>query len=250
VAPFFAAELTGLARIVRQPIVEELRPSDVFVAAARVFGDHRGWRYSVVGAFEAGRVAVPTDPGNDDPASLLAGAVAGRVEWETALPWRLTFGAQGAFATGGPPEDGTGDTSTFDPILPDSHANHGQHAFYAWSNLIEAGGDVGIHPIDELGVKAGYRFAGLADANGPWVTGQLFPVGRSATNESQLLGHVVSLDVELIPWEPLRFGASYGLLVLGDGAKNIYRDTRAEQPDAQAPDLSHFGMLDARLRLP
>lgn len=248
VAPYFAAEITGIARVVREPLVASLTPSDAFVGAARAFGNYRGVRYSVVGAFEAGRVALEGDLPN---ATLLAGAVAGRVEWETALPWRLTFGAQGAYATGAPGEGAAPETiGVFDPIAPDSTGAFGQSGFYAWSNLIEAGADVSIHPIEEYLARIGYRFAGLADPHGPWHTAALFPIGDAPSNESNILGHVLVVDMEGRPWKPLALTASYGLMVLGDGARNIFVDSRPGLDAEKAPDFAEYLGVDARVDLP
>ncbi len=248
VAPFFSAELTGLARIVRQPLVTSLTPSDVGVAAARLFGDYRGVRYSVLGAFEGGRVAIE---GADQDATLLAGAVVGRGEWETALPWHLTFGVEGAFATGAPATgDPTDSIGVFDPILPDTTKGFGQQDFYALSNLIEAGADVAIRPVEPFFARVGYRFAGLADPKGPWHSGALFPLGQSATNESRVLGHVLAVDLIGRPWKPLTLMASYGLMVLGDGAKNIYLDSRPGLAADRANDFAEFLTVDARVELP
>lgn len=247
-APFIAAELTGIARIVRAPLVSFLVPSDTFVGAARVFGDYRGLRYSVLGAFEGGRVANPGDVPN---ATLVAGAVTGRVEWETSVPLRLTFGAQGAYATGDPGEGDTRDAvGVFDPILPDSTEGFGQSGFYALSNLIEGGADVAIHPVPELLSRVGYRFAGLADPGGPWSTAALFPVGDAPANASAVLGHVVVVDLEARPWPAFALAANYGVMVLGDGARAIFVDTRPGLDAAKAPDFLEYLGVDARVDLP
>ncbi len=251
IAPFFHAELTGLARVVRQPLVETLTPSDTFVASGRVFGDYRGVRYSVMGAFEGGRVA---PEGQLENATLMAGAVAGRVEWQTSLPLRFLFGAQGAYATGAPPEvDAAGnvtDIGVFDPLFPDTTKNFGQSAFYGLSNLIEGGADVSIRPVDEFTARAAYRFAGLADANGPWRTGAMFPIGSSSTNTSQLLGNVIEIELEGRPWDPLSIKATYGLMLLGDAARNIFVDTRPGIDPAKAPDFAEYLGVEAALDLP
>ncbi len=248
VAPYFGAELTGLARIVRQPLVSWLTPSDTFVAALRAFGDYRGVRYSVVGAFEGGRVA---PVGEVDNATLIAGAVAGRVEWETNLPLRLTFGAQGAYASGDPAEGDSPDSiGVFDPLFPDTTKHFGQGDFYALSNLIEGGADVAIRPVDEFSARVGYRFAGLANARGPWHTGALFPVGQSASNDSQMLGHVISAELEGRPWEQLFIRGSYGVMLLGDGAKNIFQQARPGLDAAKVPDFAEFLGVDIGADLP
>jgi hypothetical protein len=247
--PWLAFELTGLARITRQPLVDTITPSDTFVGALRVFGDHRGLRYSVLGAFEGGRVA---QRGDAVHATQLAGAVAGRVSWETSLPWHLTFGAQGAYASGGGGDRATPDLHAFDPILPDTTQHFGQSGLYGLSNLIEGGADVGVRPIDPLDLRVGYRLAAMADAKGRWVTSTLQPVGVSPTNGSQLLGHVLSFDLVAHPIEELDVGASYAAMILGDGAKNAF--VAAHPTDGGTvvtpPDLSHFAMVDVAVAIP
>ncbi len=238
--PFIKAELTGLARVVREPFPRTLTPADTFVGAARIFGSHRGFRYSVVGAVEGGRVAVV-----GDVRGQVAGALAGRGEFETALPWHLTFGAQGAYATGSDRSNTSAKTEkTFDPILPDSHDHFGHAGFYAWTNLIEAGGDLTAQPHDAVRVRAGYRFVGLAQPKGEWFSALLEPVGFSATNTSHVLGHVVEGTIRVTPWEPISFIADYGAMVLGAGGKAILN---ASGTDTK---VLHFGLLEAEVRLP
>lgn len=244
--PWLAFEVTGLARVVRQPLVLVLTPSDTFVGALRVFGDHRGVRYSAMGAFEGGRVALQGAPANS---TLIAGAAAGRVEWETSLPWHMTFGAQGAFATGGHGEGTAPDISTFDPILPDTHLHFGQSGFYGWSNIIDAGGDFGVQPLPELGLRVGYQFAALADPAGRWVTATLQPVGEDRTSDDRVLGHVPHFDLEARPFEELRIAASYAALVLGGGAKAVYASARPDLTSS-VPSVAHFAMVDAGVVIP
>ena len=123
----------------------------------------------------------------------IAGAVAGRAEWETALPWRLTFGVDGAYASGRDTAADPAKTTdhTFDPILPDATLHYGQSGFVAWSNQITGAADVAISPHDALRFKAGYRFAGLADPHGTWFSSALTPIGSSTTNTSRVLGHII-----------------------------------------------------------
>jgi len=239
--PYLGFELTGLARVVRQPLVDAITPSDTFVGALRVFGDHRGVRYSVMGAFEGGRIA---QRGDTETKTLLSGAVAGRVSWETTLPWHMTFGAQGAYASGGGGTTDSPDVHTFDPILPDTTMHFGQSGFYGLSNLIEAGADYSVRPMDEITMRIGYRFAGLADANGRWVTSTLQPVGASDTNTSQMLGHVLGFDFMSHPIPEMSVNASYAAMILGDGAKNAFVAAHPDGGAAAAPDVSHFAMLD------
>ncbi len=250
VAPYFAAELTALARIVREPLVDELTPGDTFTGAARVFGDYRGIAYSVVGAVQGGRVA---RPGTEQAAAHFAGGALGRVTWETALPWRLSFGAEGAYATGSPQssEDGgqTASVGIFDPILPDTTSRVEQSAFYAWSNVIEAGADVGVRPVPEFRSRLGYKFVGLADPNGPWRTGALYPIGQSESNESNVLGHVLFAELYGQPIDELSIGGHYGLMLLGEGARNIFSSTRPGLAEDAAPDFAEVFTVDVAFKL-
>ncbi len=240
-APYLGAELYALARLVREPLDSDiLTPSDVFVGAARVFGDYRGVRYSVTGAFEGGRVA---QRDTEDLSTLIAGGVAGRVEWETALPWRFTFGAQGAYASGAGDDADT--VHTFDPILPDTTAHFGPANFYAWTNIIEGGADVAARPIDELFFRLTYRALGAAD-QGRWHAASLFPVGQTAG--AGLLGHVAGFDFRAKPWPWLDVGAAYWIMIHGDEAKDVF--TGARSYPAEAPDFSEMALLDARVNLP
>lgn len=238
--PLFNVELTGLARIVREPRPSWLTPGDTFVIDARAFGDRRGFRYALEGAYELGRVATY---GEDRP--LSAFALAARAELETALPGHLTFGVRGAYATG---DSGTlepGETQTrFDPILPDERRNIGLMGLYGWSNIIEGAATVEVRPMDELSLLAGYTLAALAQPSGRWVTSRLVPVGAAPDNTSRLLGHEVDAIVSLTPWDPLRFELGYGLFLFGEGASNIL--TASNRP----ADLQHFGFLQATLRAP
>jgi len=240
VMPLLHAEVLGLARFVREPTGLVATPGDTYVLDGRVFGDHRGFSYSIEGAYEAGRLA--SFGQNRD---ISAGAVAGRAALETTLPWHLTFGASGAYATGAGSADLPSDTQArFDPILPDAHNNHGPAGFYAWSNIIEAGGDVSARPIDEVRARAGYRFVGLAEPDGRWSTASLQPVGTAPRNDSRVLGHQVDAVVTVTPWAPLSFDAAYGVLFMGDGGEAIL-DSAGRPRDA-----SHWVMLQSRLMAP
>lgn len=239
--PLLGAELMGLARIVREPLADGLTPGDTYVVDGRLFGERRGVRYSVEGAYEAGRVAtigVVRD--------LSAWAVAGDVSWLTALPGDFEFGVEGAYASG---QDGAepGDSTfhRFDPILPEVHEHYGMMDLVTWSNLIEASGFVAASPFDEGRLRLGLSFLGLAEPTGQWSAGSGIPVGSSSTNASRVLGYEGDLRFVVTPWDPLSLEAGYGLLVAGDGAQDIlYAAGRGE------PDLLHFGYVQARLRAP
>lgn len=239
--PLLSIEAIGLARVVREPAPRSLTPGDTFVGDGRAFGDYRGLRYAVEGAWEAGRLATY---GGTRP--LSAFALAAKMALETTLPAHLTFGAQGAYASGG--DDGKDVHATerrFDPLLPDANRNHGAMDLYAWSNLLEVGGNVSAHPSDVLALSASYRLAALASPEGRWTSGSLQPIGASATNTSRLLGHEVDLTAICTPWEPITFGVGYGLFLLGDAAKNILTEAGREAPTAQ-----HWGYLQTTVRAP
>jgi hypothetical protein len=239
--PLFNLEGTGLARIVREPSPMWLTPGDTYVGDGRLFGDYRGFRYALEGAYEGGRLA--TFGGNR---TLSAFAAAAKIALETALPGHLTFGAQADYASGGGDGKDIHATETrFDPILPDEHRNLGMMDVYSWSNLIELGGDVAVRPADELRLDVGYRLVGLASPEGRWTTGSLQPVGASATNSSRLLGHEVDVSADWTPWEPITFSAGYGLFLLGDAAKAILTEAKRDVPDAQ-----HWGFLQTVVRVP
>lgn len=238
--PLLNPELTALTRVARFPGGAGAVGNDTVALSARVSGDHRGFRYSAEGVYELGRVA--SYGVNRD---ISAFAAAARASLETALPGHLTFGAQGAFASG---DNGTSSPSSvqtrFDPLLPDAFANHGAMGLYAWSNLLEAGGDVEVKPLEVLSLRAGYRFAALADPNGRWTTSSLAAIGASNANSSRTLGHELDAAVTLKPWEPLEIQAGYGLFLFGDKAKAIL--SRAHQ-EAGA---QHWGYLQALVRAP
>jgi hypothetical protein len=244
--PLLNIELTALARVVREPRPGWLTPGDTFVLDAHLFGDRRGFRYAVEAAYELGRVATFAADRN-----LGALALAARAELETSLPGRLTFSARGAYATG---DDGPLKASQtqhrFDPILPDEHDNHGPMGLYAWSNVIEAGGSVRVHPLDALTFAAGYELVGLASPSGRWVTASLVPVGAATENDARLLGHEVDAAVTFQPWEPLRFELGYGLFLFGNAAKAILEQASRAVTEGRAADMQHWAFLQATLTAP
>lgn len=241
--PLLQVEVLGLARIVRSPAGEWLTPSDTYVVDGRVYGGYRGFHYSVEGAYQLGQVA-----SFGKNRQIQAPAVAGRLEWETALPWHLTFGAQGAYASGdkGAAESTADDPVTrFDPILPDETINHSKMSLYAWSNLIEAGGDLAVRPSEEVSIGAGYRFVGLAEPKGRWITGALVTVGADPNNTSAILGHEIDATIKITPWDPITFQAGYGLFLLGEGGKNILANATGGTAEMQ-----HWGYLQATVKAP
>lgn len=238
--PLFNVEATGLARFVRLPVPAALTPSDVVVVDGRVFGEHRGFRYAAEGAYQAGRVATFSA----EARNLEAFAFAAKAQLETSLWGHLTFSAQGAYASGDN-GTGTGTLNRFDPILPEEYANHGPMGLTSWSNLIEAGGDVAIRPLDGLTLIAGYRFDMLADAKGRWTQGAaLLPVGADPGNTSQDLGHEIDVRARIVGWDVLNVDLGYGLFLFGEGARNIL-----EAAGRGRPEMQHWGWVQARVRM-
>lgn len=240
-APLFQAELTGLARIARDPLPTTLVPSNTFVVDGRLFGNRRGFDWDVEGAYELGRVRSFGD--NRD---LRAFALAGHAELETALPWHLTIGGVGAYASGG--DDASDPRSTlrrFDPILPDERTTLSPMGLYAWSNLIEGGGYLRVRPTEAVTLRAGYRFAGLASPSDRWSTSALLPVGAVATNGARTLGHEIDAALGWEPWDGLRVTGAYGLFLFGAGADAILGEAHRAGGSVQ-----HWALLQATLRAP
>ncbi len=247
IVPLFNVELVGLARIARDPLPVTLTRGDTYTIDGRFHGQERGVSYAVEGAYQLGRVAYYGD--NHD---LSAFAVAGRVAWQTALPWDFRFALEGGYASGDDAEghdDGTVDSDTtferFDPIAPETHEHFGQMDLLAWSNAIEVGGEVSVKPDEELLMALGYSFLGLAEPGDRWTTGSLMAVGAAPTNDSVVLGHEVDARLEYAPLEALRFTGGYGLAVLGDGGKAVLE--AAGRGDSS---LLHHGYLQAELKAP
>jgi len=246
VIPLFGVEAAALARVVRDPVPVALARGNTFTADLRLFGQERGFRYAVEGAYQFGRVA-----GYGFNWDVQAFAAAGYADWRTTLPGELQFAVHGAYASG----DGDGgqqraDTERtlqrFDPISPTTHEHHGLMDLYAWSNMFDGGLSLGAKPQDMVDVGLGYTFVGLAEPNGRWTSANLIVVGASESNESRILGHEVDASVMVQPWEAFGVGLGYGAFIMGDGGKAIYTDSgRGEQRN-----LLHYAYLQAELKAP
>ena len=145
------------------PTPTTLTPSDTYVVDGRISGDRRGFRYAVEAAYELGRVApsatsATSAPSPSPPAS--ASRPRSRAP-HLRRRGRLRDRRQGRRQ---------GHRRRFDPILPDEHTPLSPMSLFAWSNILPAGGTVGLHPLDELGLLAGYRYAALAQPEGRWTT--------------------------------------------------------------------------------
>lgn len=247
VLPLLNIEATGLVRMVRDPAPSTLTPSTIGVIDGRIFGDRRGFRYAVEGAYELGKVA--WYGANRDVSAF---AFAARASWETALPGHLTFGAEGAYASGDDGTVATLDKTTgkpptlkrFDPILPDEHTFLGPMGLFAWSNLMFVGGDVSVQPIDELRFKAGYHYAALAQPGGRWTDAALTPIGASPANKSRALGHEIDVSFKVTPWKPFEVDAGYGIFLRGPGADEILLDAQRQAK------LQHWAYIQTTVRLP
>lgn len=233
-------EAVALARVARDPLPPELARGDTVTADVRVFGDYRGVTYSAEGAYQLGRVA-----SYDFNRTVGAFAGAARVDWQTALPLELRLGMSGAYASGDA-SNGMGDRlERFDPILPDVHRHHGMMDLAAWSNLFEGAGSVGAKPHAKLDTSVRYALMGLAQPNDRWTTSGMRTVGVAPDNTSRMLGHELDVRVAFEPTRGLSVDAGYGVLLTGQGARNIL-----DAAGRGAPELLHFGYLQAGARLP
>lgn len=245
IIPLFGLEAAVLARVVRDPVPLELARGDTFTADLRLFGQERGFRYAVEGAYQFGRVA-----GYGFNWDVSAFAAAGYADWRTSLPGDFRFAVHGAYASGendgGQQQADTDRTlQRFDPISPTTHEHHGMMDLYAWSNMFDGGLSVGAKPVEMLDLDVGYTFVGLAEPGGRWTSANLIVVGASPTNESRILGHEIDASVTVQPWEAFGVGLGYGAFIMGDGGKAIYADSgRGER------DLLHYAYLQAELKAP
>lgn len=240
--PLLNIELTGLARFARAPTPTWLAPSDTYVADARFFGEYRGFRYAVEGAYELGHI-------NENNVSLNGLALAARAGLETSLPLHLTFEAEGAFASGGQgaPVGSPAVATRFDPIFPDTHTSLSPMNMFAWSNIATVGGDVRMKLVDELGLMVGYRFAMLADPQDRWSTADLVPVGVANYTRSTVwptLGHEIDVALKLSPYRGLDFAGGYGLFVFGEEARATLESA------GRLAGLGHWAYLQTTFHAP
>jgi Alginate export len=227
--PLAHFEVAALARIARQPTPTTLVPSDTFVVSGRAFGKQRGLEYAVEGAYEGGRVAEVGTVSN-----LEAFAFAGRASLETSLPWHVTFGVQGAYASGGQASSWSSNTlKRFDPILPDEHTVMSPMRLWAWSNMIEGGGSVGCRPLDEVALFVTYAYAALADPADRWTSGSMTVVGALANNKHGGLGHEIDAALRFTPWPMLEAEAGYGIFAEDGGGSSILKAAGREASPAQ-----------------
>ena len=263
--PLFKIELSALARITQtgaqnspdatslgfSPFARARAKGETYVGSLRIFGEARGWRYAIEGAYELGRTALLADAN----VSAYAGAAYVEKKLDTVLlSPSLRIGVD--YASG---DDGQGGTyRQFDPLLPDVHAFHGAMDVLAWSNAAEAHARVAIVPFTDTRASIEYRYARMAESHGEWETAYLTSIGRGTggggTGGSSELGHEIDALFQYRPWPALDLAAGYSLFVLGDGARAILANEArgALQSDGTiaAPSLSHFGYVQATLNVP
>ena len=213
--PLLQGEVTGLARIARTPLPDEIYPQRhprLGRAPARRMG---GISYSAEGVYELGRVGIP---GGHRP--LSAWGATARVDWQTSWVLRPKWALSGSYASGG---DGPANEELhrFDPLLPDSRSGLGQMGLYAWSNIIEGAFTVRSAPTDDLMITLGYRHVRLADSRGAWFSASLFPIGQNSANGAAFLGHELDTAITYSPLDVLSISGGYGAFVTGRGARAI-----------------------------
>lgn len=221
---------------------------ETYVGSLHVFGDGRGWRYGIEGAYEIGRA---TELSAQRQAYAAAAHVARTFDMLLLSP-TLRLGA--SYASG---DDGSGTYKQFDPLLPDVHAWHGMMDVFAWSNAEELSGRLSIVPFIDASLALEYRFVAMPEPSADWLNGYLGVVGRAPGNASADLGHEIDLSFAWRPWTVMEVAAGYSALLLGDGARTIMaaeqRGTPGGTPAAPATtpaSLSHFAYAQIAVHVP
>jgi hypothetical protein len=246
-APLLRAELSLLARVSRGSPTDASRSAlaraegETYAASLRVFGESRGWRYAVEGVYELGRAKLLDD------ASLSAWAAAGYVEKKIdGLALSPVLRLEADYASG---DDGrSGTYRQFDPLLPDLRELHGAMDLFAWSNTAQASARLSVVPFTEGRAALEYRYARLAQSVGDWESGYLTAVAAGRPGAGTELGHEVDVWASWRPWPALDLLAGYSLFAAGDGAKGALAAVLG--PDLTPAPVSHFGYVQATLRVP
>lgn len=264
--PLLKLEATGLARVVSPGALggdgslfgAARAKGETYTAAMRVSGDSKGWVYGVTGALQGGTVDLPRSATDatlrtrERVAYAVAGTVAKTFDGLVGSP---TLQAGGAFASG---DDGVGLYKQFDPILPDVHVHHGALNVLGLSNLLDAGGKLGVTPFKEGKVGIEYRYVALFNGRGEWLDGYLYAVGHPlpATGNSGVreLGHELDASFSWRPHPALDLSAGYGIFFLLDAAKQTLAIQRrgAVQADGRvkASDVTQMAWLSATVNVP
>lgn len=266
--PLLKIEAYGLARVARSRggeldgsrFAASRLSGERFTGALRVSGEGRGWGYGAEGAYQFGTASAVGLGGSD----IAAWAAAAHVEKTFAeLVLSPTIRVQGSYASG---DDGRGKYKQFDPLLPDPQRFHGQMDLFAWSNLMDLGGQVQVVPLAETKVAVSYRYARLAEARGEWVGAYTNAIGSAfvpplvqgtppavPVSDSRELGHELGFNVAWRPLPPFELRAGWSGLVLGDGAKGILRahDRGSRTGAVVSPgEFAQYSYLQATLDVP
>jgi hypothetical protein len=236
--PLLVAQVYGLGRFAQNQPVDDLEGSvqgETYTASVDLHGDARSIAWGVEAAGQMGHA---------DAYALdrLAGAVAGHVGYTfDHVLLRPAARLGGSYATG----SNGNKYGTFDPMLPDAHTFYGAMDLFAWSNIVEGNARVSIEPWTDAGAAVEYRYAQLAQAQGPWRTDFLQTLAPLSNGASATLGHEIDATLRWAPWAPLELAAGYSALILGDGGKSLLRGVMPS-----VPDVAHFGFGQATVKLP
>jgi hypothetical protein len=253
--PMLRVELAGLARIARTgegggDFAIARGEGEIYTGSLRASGDANGLAYGAECAYQFGRAARVAAEGATR--SAVAGfAHVGKTFESWALVPSIRIG--GAYASGDPGNGGN--YTQFDPILPDVNVHFGAMNAFAWSNTFQLHARAGITPWADARLAVEYRYVRLAEAKGEWLNGDLRSVGRDPGSGEAELGHELDVLLTYVPWPILELRAGYAGVLWGDGARTILASQARGSYDrafnAFVPsDLSHYGYLQARLRLP
>ena len=135
---------------------------DVVTIGARAAGEPvEGLTFDAEAAVQVGSVGAP-DGGTVDH---LATGYFVAIDYEIPVWGRPTLGAFFSSASGdaNPNDDRSVD---FDPMFPDRHAYWGRLDLFTWSNIIDVGGRVRFHPLDDLRLLAEVHYFQMVEAHG------------------------------------------------------------------------------------
>lgn len=256
--PLLKLELSGLLRYTRSAglpldgsrFAAARISGELYTASLRVWGDAKGWKYGVQGAYQLGNTTSLAVAGADVEAFALAGHVAHTFE---AMTWTPTLRLGGSFASG---DDGANRSKykQFDPLFGDPHVWHGAMDLFSWSNQAEGSARISAVPWNETALALEYRHVRLVEAGGEWIGSYLTAVGREPASTENELGNEFDVTFSWKPWAPLEMLWGYSYLRLGEGARYVLSAMHRAQamPDGSfAPARnSHFGYLQATLAIP
>lgn len=265
VARLLRFELYGLGRVteggggpaVSSRFITARSDGELVTGALRAFGADGPVDYALEGVAQRGRARALAGDARVVEAWGAAGHVGYRVESLLGAP---TLRVRAAYASG---DDGRGRTKQLDPLFADVQTHHGLMDLFAWSNLMEGGGEIAFEPASRSELRVAYRALATARRGGEWIGSYLQPIAPlvaapgqppSAAADGRGLGHMVDVSWVARPWEPLEVRVGYSMLVLGRAARAAMG--RAGRADVGADGmlhpahLSHYALAQATLRLP